>query len=170
MTAPDGRPPVVLIGPMGAGKTRIGKRVARILGTGFLDTDRMIVAENGPVADIFDAHGEPHFRALERAAVAHALSSDDVVALGGGAILNAETRAELASHRVVLVTVTAEAVAPRIADGRRPLVRDGLADWERIYAERLPLYQELARLTVDTSHRPIDAVAKEVAEWSTTTV
>ena len=62
---PTSGPPIVLIGPMGAGKTRIGKRVARILGTGFLDTDRMIVAENGPVADIFDAHGEPHFRAVQ---------------------------------------------------------------------------------------------------------
>jgi shikimate kinase len=70
---------------------------------------------------------------------------------------------------VVLVTVSAEAVAPRIGDGRRPLVRGGLSDWERIYAERLPIYTQLARLTVDSSHRPIDAVAQEVAAWSTAT-
>jgi shikimate kinase len=69
----------------------------------------------------------------------------------------------------VLVTVTPEAVAARIGDGRRPLVRGGLPDWERIYAERLPIYEKLALLTVDTSHRPIDAVAREVAEWSTQT-
>jgi len=163
-----GGPPVVLIGPMGAGKTRIGKRVARILGTGFLDTDRMVVAEHGAIVDIFDAHGEPHFRGLERAAVARALESDDVVALGGGAILDADTRDALASHRVVLVTVTPEAVASRLGDGRRPLVRNGLADWERIYAERRPYYEQLARLTVDTSHRPIDAIAQEVAAWSKT--
>ncbi len=165
-----GRPPVVLIGPMGAGKTRIGKRVARILGTGFIDTDRVIVAENGPVAEIFATQGEPHFRALERAAVVRALAGGDVVALGGGAILDDETRADLTSHRVVLVTVSPEAVAPRIADGRRPLLRDGLTDWERIYAERRHLYEQLAGLTVDTSHRPIDAVAREVAAWSTTVV
>ncbi|MFC5501688.1 shikimate kinase [Lysinimonas soli] len=162
------RPPVVLIGPMGAGKTRIGKRVARILGTGFVDTDRMIVAEHGPIADIFDTLGEPHFRALERDAVARALRGSDVVALGGGAVLDADTRAALAGERVVLVTVAPEAVAPRLRDGRRPLVRNGLADWERIYAERRPIYEQLARLTVDTSHRPIDAVAQEVAEWSKT--
>jgi shikimate kinase len=162
-------PPVVLIGPMGAGKTRIGKRVARILGTGFVDTDKVIVAENGPIAEIFATQGEPHFRALERAAVVHALEGSDVVALGGGAVLDDETRADLTSHQVVLVTVTAEAVAPRISDGRRPLLRDGLTDWERIYAERRHLYEQLAKLTVDTSHRPIDAVAKEVAAWSTTT-
>jgi shikimate kinase len=165
-----GRPPVVLIGPMGAGKTRIGKRVARILGTKFVDTDKVIVAENGPIAEIFAAQGEPHFRALERAAVVRALEGSDVVALGGGAILDEETRADLTGHQVVLVTVTAEAVAPRIADGRRPLLRDGLTDWERIYAERRHLYEQLAKLTVDTSHRPIDLIAKEVAEWSTTTV
>lgn len=163
-----GGPPVVLIGPMGAGKTRIGKRVARILGTGFQDTDRLIVADNGPIPAIFDEHGEEHFRALEREAVARALASDDVVALGGGAILAAETRELLAEQHVVLVTVSPQAVAPRIGDGRRPLVRGGIADWERIYAERRPIYEQLAKLTVDTSHRPIDALAQEVAAWSTT--
>jgi shikimate kinase len=161
-------PPVVLIGPMGAGKTRIGKRVARILGTGFVDTDKVIVAEHGAIPAIFATQGEAHFRALERAAVVDALASDDVVALGGGAVLDDQTRADLTSHRVVLVTVTSEAVAPRIANARRPLLRDGLTDWERIYAERRHLYERLAKLTVDTSHRPIDAVAKEVAAWSMT--
>ncbi len=166
----SGGPPVVLIGPMGAGKTRIGKRVARILGTGFVDTDKVIAAEHGPIPEIFATQGEGHFRALERAAVVDALAGDDVVALGGGAILDDETRADLTGHRVVLVTVTAEAVAPRIADARRPLLRDGLTDWERIYAERRHLYEQLARFTVDTSHRPIDAVAQEVAAWSLTQV
>jgi shikimate kinase len=164
-----GGPPVVLIGPMAAGKTRVGKRVARILGTGFQDTDKLIVAEHGPIPALFDEFGEPHFRALERDAVARALASDDVVALGGGAVLAPETQELLACHRVVLVTVTPEAVAARIGDGRRPLVRGGLPDWERIYAERLPIYQKLALLTVDTSHRPIDAVAQEVAAWSNQT-
>lgn len=162
-------PPVVLIGPMGAGKTRIGKRVARILGTGFVDTDKVIVAENGPIPAIFASQGEPHFRALERAAVVRALAGNDVVALGGGAVLNDETRADLTAHRVVLVTVTPDAVAPRIANAHRPLLRHGLTDWERIYAERRHLYEQLATLTVDTSHRPIDAVAKEVAAWASAT-
>lgn len=164
---PAGGPPVVLIGPMGAGKTRIGKRVARILHTGFVDTDKVIVAEHGAIPEIFATQGEAHFRALERAAVVSALAGNDVVALGGGAVLDDQTRADLTSHRVVLVTVTAEAVAPRIANSRRPLLRDGLTDWERIYAERRHLYEQLAGLTVDTSHRPIDAVAQEVATWST---
>lgn len=162
----SGRPPVVLIGPMGAGKTRVGRRVARILRTGFVDTDKVIVAAHGPIPAIFASQGEAHFRALERAAVVDALAGDDVVALGGGAVLDDRTRADLTDHRVVLVTVTPEAVAPRIANSRRPLLRDGLTDWERIYAERRHLYEQLARLTVDTSHRPLDAVAKEVAAWA----
>jgi shikimate kinase len=153
---------------MGAGKTRIGKRVARLLGTDFVDTDKMVVAEYGPIPAIFASQGETHFRALERAAVTAALAGDAVVALGGGAVLDDQTRADLTNHRVVLVTVSPEAVAPRIANARRPLLRDGLTDWERIYAERRHLYEQLAKLTVDTSHRPIDAVAKEVAEWATT--
>ena len=165
---PSGGPPVVLIGPMGAGKTRIGKRVARILGTGFVDTDKLIVAEHGPIPAIFASQGEAHFRALERAAVTAALAGDAVVALGGGAVLDDQTRADLTNQRVVLVTVSPQAVAPRIANARRPLLRDGLTDWERIYAERRHLYEQLAKLTVDTSHRPIDAVAKEVAEWAAT--
>lgn len=165
----SGGPPVVLIGPMGAGKTRLGKRIARILGVGFQDTDRLIVAEHGPIPALFDTHGEPHFRELERDAVARALATDDVVALGGGAILAAETRELLADHRVVLVTVSADAVATRLGDGRRPLVRGGISDWQRIFDERRPIYEQLARLTVDTSNRPIDAVAQEVAAWSTTT-
>ena len=77
-------PPVVLIGPMGAGKTRVGKRVARLLDVGFTDTDKVIVAEHGPIADLFAEHGEPYFRRLERAAVVAALETDHVVSLGGG--------------------------------------------------------------------------------------
>lgn len=163
-------PRVVLIGPMGAGKTKVGKRVARALGIGFTDTDKRIVAEHGPIAAIFDAHGEEHFRALERATVVQALATDGVVALGGGAVLDADTQRDLAEQPVVFLTVTAEAVEPRILAevGKRPLVRDGgVQAWSRIFDARRPIYQRLAKLTIDTSARPYDSIAKEVAEWST---
>jgi len=120
-------PVAVFIGPMGAGKTRIGKRVAKALGVPFTDTDKVIVAQHGPIADIFDAHGEPHFRALERAAVAEALRGEGVVSLGGGAVLAPETQELLAGLPVILLHVEADAVAARLADGKRPLVRGGLA-------------------------------------------
>jgi shikimate kinase len=161
-------PLVVLIGPMGAGKTRVGKRVARILGVPFVDTDRVIVAEHGPIADLFALYGEAHFRRLERAAVIDALAGDGVVSLGGGAVLDPDTRRDLAGKRVVFLTVTARAVEGRLGEGKRPLIRNGVSDWQRIFDERETLYHEVADLVIDTSHRPYDAIAEEVAAWART--
>lgn len=157
---------LVLIGPMGAGKTRIGKRIAKLLEVGFTDTDAVVAAEHGPIARIFDEQGEPRFRELERAAVVAALAGDGVVSLGGGAVLDPATQADLAGHRVVLFVVSPEAVAPRIGSGRRPLVRNGLDDWIRIRDERMPLYERLADVAFDTSSRPAARIAEEVAAWA----
>ncbi|MGN6326083.1 shikimate kinase [Pseudolysinimonas sp.] len=159
-------PALVLIGPMGAGKSRIGKRIAKLLDVPFVDTDRVIVAEHGPIAVIFAEHGETRFRELERAAVAEALQGDGVVALGGGAVLDPATQADLADQRVVLLTVSAEAVAPRIAGGARPLVAGGIDDWVRIRDARMPIYERLADIAFDTSSRPATTIAEEVAAWT----
>jgi len=161
-------PRLVLVGPMGAGKTRVGKRVARLLDVGFTDTDKAIVAQHGSISDLFAEHGELHFRDLERAAVVEALATDGVVSLGGGAVLNPATLADLEEQRVVFLTVTARAVEGRLGDGKRPLIRDGVSDWQRIFDERRALYERVSDLEVDTSHRPYDAVAEEVAEWART--
>lgn len=158
-------PRVVFIGPMAAGKTKVGKRVARLLGLPFTDTDKVIVAEHGPVAEIFAEHGEPYFRGLERAAVAAALRTADVVSLGGGAVLHPDTQEDLRTRPVVFLTVSPDAVESRIADGSRPLVRGGLADWERIFAARRPVYESLADVRIDTSVGDFDAVAEEVVAW-----
>lgn len=163
-------PALVLVGPMGAGKTRVGKRVAGILGTTFTDTDRVVVAEHGPIADLFAVYGEPHFRRLERHAVIDALTGEGVVSLGGGAVLDSGTRADLADLPVVLLTVSARAVEGRLGEGKRPLIRDGVNDWQRIYDERRHLYDEVADLVVDTSHRPYDEIAQEVAAWTRSAV
>lgn len=159
------RAAVVLIGAPGAGKTRAGKRVARLLGLPFIDTDKRIVAEHGPIAALFAEHGEPRFRALERAAVAAALREGAVVSLGGGAVLDPDTRADLAGLPVVLLTTTVEAVSARIGDGKRPLLKDGPAAWEALVRARRPLYESLATMTIDTSRQPIDRVAEVVADW-----
>ena len=156
---------VVLIGAPAAGKTRTGKRVARILGLPFIDTDKRIVAEHGAIADLFERHGEPHFRALEREAVAAALREKAVVSLGGGAVLDPGTRAALVGLPVVQLTTTAEAVSARIGDGKRPLLTDGTAAWEALVAARRPIYDAVATITIDTSRTPIDAVAERVADW-----
>jgi shikimate kinase len=160
-------PRAVFVGPMASGKTKIGKRIARILGVGFTDTDRVVVAEHGPIAEIFATFGEQVFRQYEREAVIGALRSDDVVSLGGGAVLDADTRSDLATQRVVLLTVTPEVVARRldVDSGKRPLLPGGIADWERIYAERRARYEEVATVTFDTSNGDFDAITREVAAW-----
>jgi shikimate kinase len=158
-------PALVIIGPMGSGKTRIGKRIAKLLGLAFTDTDALVVAEHGPISDLFEAHGEPHFRVLEREAVQRALASDGVVSLGGGAVLDPATQHDLASERTALFLVSPEAVASRLGNERRPLVKDGLTSWTRILDERRPLYERLADATFDTSHRPTIQVAEEVVAW-----
>lgn len=161
----DDRAVVVLIGAPGAGKTRTGKRLARLLGVPLVDTDKRIVEAHGPIAAIFESFGEPHFRALERAEVARALREPAVVTLGGGAVLDADTQADLADHRVVQLTVSADAVEKRIAGGKRPLVKDGIDAWSELVAARQPIYDRLSQLTIDTSHVPLDGVAQRIADW-----
>jgi shikimate kinase len=166
MTSPGSA--IVLIGPMGAGKTSVGRRVARSLGLAFTDTDKLIVRDHGPIPDLFVQFGEARFRQIERSAVVEALSSGGVVALGGGAILDAATRADLASHRVVLLTVSPHTVAARIRGTDRPLLADGdpVARWQRIFAERRGLYEEVADLTLDTSSGPLSRIVAEIVTWA----
>jgi shikimate kinase len=158
--------PLVLIGPMGAGKTKVGRRVARSLDVPFIDTDKRIVADHGAITDIFADRGEPAFREMERDAVTAALAEPAVVSLGGGAVLHPDTQRDLAGHTVVLLTVTANAVAARIRTDKRPLLKNGTGDWQRIYDERRPIYERLATISVDTSSEPIERIAERIADWA----
>lgn len=160
-------PRAVFVGPMASGKTKVGKRVARLLGVGFLDTDQVIVARHGAIADIFREQGEPAFRAIERDVVAEALQSDGIVSLGGGAVLDAGSQELLRAETVVFLHAPAAVVAGRLATetGKRPLVAGGIGDWERIFAERRPIYSSLADHTVDTGSGRFDDIAQEVAQW-----
>jgi shikimate kinase len=158
---------LVLVGPMAAGKTSVGRRVARRLSVPFIDTDKRIVAAHGPIPTIFAEHGEPHFRALERAAVAAALADGGVISLGGGAVTDAGTRELLRQHPVVFLTVSVDAVADRIRGGNRPLLagEDPVENWIRIFDERRDLYDEVASTTFDTSRRPMQRIADEIVAW-----
>jgi shikimate kinase len=162
-------PDLVFIGPSGAGKTRVGKRVAKLLDLPFTDTDKLIVAEHGAIARIFEGHGEQHFRRLEREAVVRALGMPGVLSLGGGAVLDPATQADLAPFPVVLLTVSPEAVIGRLGS-KRPLVKNGVADWVALNAARTPIYERLADITIDTSFRPDELIAQEVARWAQQTV
>lgn len=156
----------MLIGPPAAGKTRVGKRVGRILDIPFIDTDHVIVAEHGPIPEIFATHGEAAFRRLEAGAVEHALTHRAVVSLGGGAVMTASVAESLVGLPVVLLTISAEAASERLDPEKRPLVRDGIGAWVDLVEARQPTYAALASATWDTSTRPIDHIAAEIAEWA----
>ncbi|MCU1405037.1 MAG: hypothetical protein JWQ43_1340 [Glaciihabitans sp.] len=164
MIVPDGAPLLVLIGAPAAGKTRLGKRIARLLNVPFIDTDKRIIAKHGVIAEIFGTHGEEHFRALERAEVVAALQEVAVVALGGGAVLDANTQQDLSTHRVAMLTVSPEAVQARITNGKRPLVA-GIESWRALVESRREVYERLATRTFDTSNRPLDDIAADIAGW-----
>lgn len=159
------KPLVVVVGPPAAGKTRVAKRLGRMLGVSVVDTDTEVVAQWGAIPEIFATQGEDFFREQERAAVEKALTSSGVVALGGGAVVNPQTHAELLGHRVALISITPEAVAPRLDNDKRPLLGGGLETWKALVASRQEVYQAVATREFDASHRSIDELADEVAAW-----
>lgn len=154
---------IAVIGPMGAGKSSVGRRLAKHLDRRFVDTDVVIAAEHGPIPHLFETVGEGAFRVVERDVVQRELRSGGVVALGGGAVLDESTRLALSACTVVLLTVSEEAVGARLAGGNRPLLTEGIVSWRAIAAEREPLYRALADITVDTSRRPMTTIAAELA-------
>lgn len=163
----DTRPACVLVGAPGAGKTTTGTLLAAALGVEFRDTDADIVETAGKtIPEIFVDDGEAHFRDLERAAVAHALHDcTGVLALGGGAVLAAETRAMLAGHRVAYLSVSAAEATRRVGlDVGRPLLLNvnPRATMRHLLDQRRPFYDEVATVVVDTDGRPPDDVAAEL--------
>lgn len=149
-------PNLVLVGPMGAGKTSIGRRLADRFGLAFVDVDREIEARTGAsVATIFAHEGEPGFRARERAVLAGLLAREGLlVATGGGAVLDPDNRRRMRGRGFVLhLHVGVERQLQRLArDRSRPLLAgdDREAVLRRLAGERAPLYEEVADLRVDT--------------------
>lgn len=160
------RPVAVLIGAPGAGKTTVGRALADSLGVEFRDTDRDIEQAVGkPVSDIFFDDGEEHFRSLETAAVASALvEHEGVLALGGGAILDARSRALLSGHRVVWLSVDVPTAAKRVGLARdRPLLAmNPRAHLRELLAARAPLYAEVAIDTVQTSDHTVAEIVTQL--------
>ncbi|MDX3077199.1 shikimate kinase [Streptomyces sp. MI02-7b] len=161
-------PVVVLVGPMGVGKTTVGELLAERLGVTCRDTDADIVAAEGrPISDIFVEDGEEHFRALEARAVRAALAEHPgVLALGGGAVLSEDTRKLLAGLPVVFLDMdVAEAVRRVGLDAARPLLAvNPRRQWRELMDARRPLYTEVARAVVSTQDRTPEDVADAVLD------
>ena len=159
-------PAAVLVGAPGAGKSTVGRRLATALGVDFADSDALIEEELGmSVSDIFVRLGEPAFRAKELEVIGHALrQSDGVLALGGGAIVNAQTREALHGHQVIWLQVDIASATSRVGmNTARPLlignVRGKMAE---LMAARAPLYEHVSTITINTSGRKVREVVDEL--------
>jgi len=160
---PNNSRAIVLIGPMGVGKTTIGKKLARAIDSTFRDTDSIFVSEHGPIADFFAQHGEKKFRELEAEIVREAVKTAGVIATGGGAPLREDTQEELKKNAFVIYLATdGKHMSSRLAHGNRPLITDGIESWKAIYEARKPTYEAVANVTVDTSSKPLAVILDEI--------
>lgn len=154
--------PVVLVGPMGVGKTTVGKKLAKRLELPFIDTDAVITKNHGDISAIFADHGEPAFREIESDVLVSLLNEPAVISTGGGAVLHEKSREALSLATVVYLSTDGKHIASRLKGGNRPLIKNGISDWRQIYNSRKPLYEQVADLTVDTSNssllQTIDAI------------
>ena len=148
---------IVLIGPMGVGKTTVGRKLAKILGLPFVDTDALIIDTHGPISNIFEEQGEPTFRAYEEDAVAKALSEPGIVATGGGAVLSQKNQEALKSATVIYLSTDGKHMGSRLKSGNRPLLKNGLSDWRKIY-------ESVADVEINTSGQPLTATISEIRE------
>ncbi|MER7762021.1 shikimate kinase [Streptomyces sp. NPDC097619] len=163
-----GGPLVVLVGPMGSGKSTVGALLAERLGAPYRDTDADIVAAEGrEISDIFVEDGEPRFRELERAAVRSAVAEHTgVLSLGGGAVLDEGTRALLAGRPVAYLSMDVEEAVRRVGLGAaRPLLAvNPRRQWRELMEARRHLYTEVARVVVPTDDRTPEEVAEAVLD------
>jgi shikimate kinase len=162
------KPKAVVIGPPGSGKTTVGLLLAERLGVPFRDTDHDVETAAGkPIGEIFIDDGEERFRELERSAVREALAGHDgVIALGGGAILDAGTQAGLAGLPVVYLEVGLSDAVKRVglASARPLLVLNPRSQFRKLMEERRPIYERLATIRVATDGREPADIADEIVQ------
>lgn len=164
---------IVLVGPPAAGKSTIGRMLALRLGIPLVDTDAAIVQKHGPIDEIFAERGEARFREYEREQVRRALrrllSEPGVVSLGGGAVLNPGTRAQLRhpAIKVVNIVIDADTAAARLGGSKRPLLagdEDPVERWKALVADRADLYDSVATVTVTASSAPPTTVVNRIVD------
>lgn len=161
-------PLAILIGPMAAGKTSVGKALAARLGVAFADLDALIVrAEGRSIPEIFAADGEKTFRALEADALARALDEHGgILSLGGGAPLTPASAERLRGRPVVLLEIDERIVAQRLGTGAdRPMLagEDPLTRWRAVTSQRMEAYRDLAPYRIDAGQGSPALVARAIA-------
>jgi shikimate kinase len=163
-------PPIILIGPPGAGKTSVGKALAKKLSLNFLDSDKVVEEKSGKsISEIFITDGEPAFREMERAAVIDLIESQDgVIALGGGSVMDLEvSKRLLPMANVVFLDVSISNAAPRVGFNRdRPLLLGNpRQQWIALMEKRRSTYEALAKARVSTDNKkPVEVVEEIVKE------
>jgi shikimate kinase len=159
---------IFLIGPMGSGKTAVGKVLAKLLGIPFYDSDAEIERRTGvDITFIFEKEGESGFRQREREAIEALTAMDEIVlATGGGAVLLPDNRRHLAERgRVIYLETSVTQQVERVKQGHnRPLLSnvDPTAKLEQLISERAPLYSKIADVTISTDGRKVRGVAEEI--------
>jgi hypothetical protein len=163
-------PKAVLIGPPGAGKSSVGRALAKLWECEVFDTDAEIERVSGKkIADIFTEDGEPAFRAIEKEVVLSALKfQPGVIALGGGSVLDQDVADYLQSNSlpVFYLEVTISQAAPRVGFNKeRPLLAmNPRQQWMQLMEKRRPIYESLATRSFNTDNRKPTEVAREIAD------
>ncbi|MDP1711301.1 MAG: shikimate kinase [Candidatus Nanopelagicaceae bacterium] len=161
-------PRIILIGPPGAGKTSIGRSLARALHVPFVDTDTLIEADQGkPISQIFIEDTEPVFRQIEERICLDALSNEGgVLSLGGGAVLTKSVHDSIqkCGADVIFLDVSLKVAAPRIGFNRdRPLLLNNpRAQWQNLMEARRPIYEGLATLIFEVEDRTVNQIVKDL--------
>lgn len=162
-------PRIILIGPMGSGKTTVGTALASHLGIAFRDTDEMIVAQSGrEISDIFIEDGEDEFRALEKIILRTALLEDGtVLSLGGGACLSIDAQSALRASGafIVYLKISLSQVSSRVGfnQGRPLLMGNPRAQWQNLMNDRAPIYEGLAHFISEVDNRTVEDLVQEIA-------
>ena len=162
---------IYLVGPMGAGKTSVGKHLARQLSWEFCDTDQTIEKQSGVnISWIFDIEGEDGYRRRETQAIEHLTQERNIIlATGGGSVVEDENRKLLSQHgTVIYLRLSIDEQVSRTEKNRdnRPLLQvdDLQKTIEVLMAERDPLYSEIADITIETNNRSVAAVVDDIVE------
>ena len=161
-------PRIIVIGPMGSGKTTVGTSLSQRFTTAFRDTDQMILAQTErEIADIFIEDGEEEFRKIEKIILRTALLEDEtVLSLGGGACISLDAQSALRATGsfIVYLRISLSQVSSRVGfnQGRPLLMGNPRAQWQSLMNERAPIYEGLASYICDVDSKSVDEIVSEI--------